>query len=446
MPFVSAVTLTVEQALALAPDAKSAKAGQGLATPHRWRGLGADERAVWGECQGSGSLPYQTRAALPDFATRCSCPSPKFPCKHALALLLLWATDPAPFGREAPAWVEEWLAARAGREAVREKKAAAAADPAAQAKRAAAREKKVRAGLEELDLWLRDLVRGGLAGAPARGHAFWDAMGARLVDAQAPGAARLARDLAGAAASGDGWPDRLLDRLARLHLLASAGRRPGDLPEAERDDVRAALGRTPDTAEVLAGPAVRDRWAVLGAVTELQGNLTARRTWLRGDRGADALVLEFAPPGVALPPSLPVGRGLDAELCFYPSAAPLRALVKARHGLPRPLRDPPGESDWEAALDRHARALAASPWAERWPLVLTRALVVPDGPGWAVRDASDRALPIHRAYGRVWDLLALSGGHPLGLMGEWDGEALRPLGAGRPGEWHDVAPVDGGAA
>ena len=36
-----------------------------------------------------------------------------------------------------------------------------------------------------------------------------------------------------------------------------------------------------------------------------------------------------------------------------------------------------------------------------------------------------------------WALLALSGGQPLSLMGEWNGETLRPLAAqGLDGVWN----------
>jgi hypothetical protein len=37
-----------------------------------------------------------------------------------------------------------------------------------------------------------------------------------------------------------------------------------------------------------------------------------------------------------------------------------------------------------------------------------------------------------------WRLLALSGGHPLDLTGEWDGAALIPLGAFMRGEFHPL--------
>jgi hypothetical protein len=49
------VPWTAEQVLAYAPDAASAKAGQEQATPAVWSGLGSNDRALWGLCQGSGA-------------------------------------------------------------------------------------------------------------------------------------------------------------------------------------------------------------------------------------------------------------------------------------------------------------------------------------------------------------------------------------------------------
>ena len=104
---------TSKQVVALAPDDKSAKAGQKLATPSKWSALGSDERAVWGACRGSGAKPYLVRIDLSEPAFKCSCPSRKFPCKHALALFFLFVEKPGALSQDAPpAWLTEWLAAR----------------------------------------------------------------------------------------------------------------------------------------------------------------------------------------------------------------------------------------------------------------------------------------------------------------------------------------------
>src|SRR4051812_32390327 len=174
--------LSADQILALAPDAGSAKAGQGLASRRKWLALACSDRAAWGECQGSAREPYRTQIDLDEPAFRCSCPSRKFPCKHGLGLFLLLANEPATFDQGAPPpWVAEWLDRRAQSAQPREQKAAPtpAADPqkkrmAAQAKTAAAREAKVAAGAEELGRWLRDLIHQGLAGAQSRPYSFWE--------------------------------------------------------------------------------------------------------------------------------------------------------------------------------------------------------------------------------------------------------------------------------
>src|SRR5262245_56147828 len=126
---------TADAVLALAPDDASAKAARGLTSPAKWPTLGADARAVWGECQGSGSKPYQTQVDLAGPTFKCSCPSRKFPCKHGLALLLLRAAEPRRFpeGAAVPPWVEEWLSGRQERAERKEQRAAerAAAPPPA---------------------------------------------------------------------------------------------------------------------------------------------------------------------------------------------------------------------------------------------------------------------------------------------------------------------------
>ena len=91
------VRWTADQVLALAPDAASRKAGSKLGAAGPWSEAGSsDEGTVWGLCKGSGSKPYQTVIDIADAAGpayKCSCPSRKFPCKHALGLLLLWAGE-----------------------------------------------------------------------------------------------------------------------------------------------------------------------------------------------------------------------------------------------------------------------------------------------------------------------------------------------------------------
>lgn len=109
----------------------------------------------------------------------------------------------------------EWLGARARRAEQRaetEVRAEKAADPDLRERREAWRQANVAAGLRELELWLCDLVRHGLAAAHAQPRRFWEAPTARMVDAQAPGVARLLREMAGIPCRSD----KLLRALSRI--------------------------------------------------------------------------------------------------------------------------------------------------------------------------------------------------------------------------------------
>jgi hypothetical protein len=424
---------TTEAVESLAPDGASARAGARLAVRGPWSATGHDSRAVWGLCQGSGRQPYQAQVDLRGPAFSCTCPSRKFPCKHTIALLLLWVQDPeaVPAGTP-PDWVSEWVDGRTARaERVAARAEEAPRDPEAAARRAALREERVAAGVQDLRLWLADLARGGLAAAQARPYGFWDGFAARLVDAQAPGLASRVRWLGGiAAARGDTWPERLLEELGLLFLVCEAQERPAAVDPALRADVRALVGWTTPREEVLAGPRVRDRWAVVARELDEQDRLRVQRTWLWGlDGERPALLLDFAPPNMPLDPGPPVGMALHGELAFYPGAVPLRALVAGEPDSLEPVREPFGAADAEAALAAAGAAVAGNPWTEAWPVALAAAVPGVPGDGPVFLHGGGGALPMVGDSDGLWRLAALAAGEAVCVLGTWDGRALRPLAA-----------------
>ncbi|WP_214406580.1 SWIM zinc finger family protein, partial [Pseudonocardia lacus] len=331
------------QVLALAPDAGSARGARAVAGAPSWADGGASGELLWGSCKGSGKRPYQACVDLSGPAYKCSCPSRKFPCKHALGLMLRWATGEVGEA-EAPEWVREWRRARGARAAkavVREGSGEAAGGPvdvAAAQRRAEQRAERVAGGIAELDRWLLDQLTHGLAAAEPAGDGPFEAMAARLVDAQAPGLAEAVRRAGRTVGVGPRWAERLLARLAALRLLVTGYARLAELPEELAATVRSRVGFPVSTEQVLAGEPVRDRWQVVGQSHSADDRLLTRRTWLVGAGGGrPALVLAFAPLGRSLPPEAPPGTAFEADLCFYPGAVPLRAVVAARHGEPAPL-------------------------------------------------------------------------------------------------------------
>jgi len=72
--------------------------------------------------------------------------------------------------------------------------------------------------------------------------------------------------------------------------------------------------------------------------------------------------------------------------------------------------------------------LARQPWRERFLCTLRDVTPIchERGKQWYVRDRTGTVLPL--VDDDHWRLLALSGGYPIDLAAEWDGEALFPLG------------------
>ncbi|HZR48445.1 MAG TPA: SWIM zinc finger family protein [Streptosporangiaceae bacterium] len=416
--------------LTLAPDASSQRSARSLVNAGSWITTGsADPAALWGECRGSAAAPYRTAVDLSGRpAYKCSCPSRKLPCKHALGLLLLWSAGGVQPGTP-PDWVRTWLTARAAR--AQDGKPAEPADPEAARRRAQQREQRVASGMDELDRWLCDQVRQGLAATPRAGYQHWDSIAARMVDAQASGLAERLRSFAAVPHSGAGWESRLLEEYAMLHLLATAFRRQSGPLEV----VRSRIGFTVRQDSVLAdGERVLDRWQVLARRDTEQERLRTRRVWLRSPRrGRYALVLSFAFPGESFDGTLIPGTEADLELAFYPGTPPLRALVVSNENRAR--AKPPDGGTVADLLTDWARALSQDPWLDSWPAVLN-AVTPLRAPQPAVCDPSGAALPLHPAAADNWPLFALSAGRPLTLAGEWTPRGLVPLTAwdetGRP--------------
>jgi hypothetical protein len=427
--------------LALAPDAPAQRTASSLASGRAWTLTGAArDSALWGECHGSAAAPYRTvvdlarsggpGAGLSGSAYQCSCPSRKLPCKHVLALMLLWA-DGAVAGDPdgPPEWAARWLSARAARAArtaqAEPAEPAGPKDPKAALRRAEQREARVATGTAELERWLCDQVRQGLAASQKSGYGHWDDIAARMVDAQAPGLADRLRALAVVPYSGAGWDARLLEEYALLRLLTLAYRGQARLAAPLRDSVRSRIGFTVRQAELQArGEPVRDRWLVL-ARRDVEGDrIRTRRTWLRGAKtGQAGLVLSFAPAGMSLDDSLPVGSELDADLVFYPAAVPLRAVILASHGTAE--GGPPDAGTVTGLLNGYAAALSADPWLDSWPAVLVATPALSPVP--CLADPDGRALPLHPGAGSCWPLFAMSGGSPLTVAGEWTPRGLWPL-------------------
>jgi hypothetical protein len=469
------MVLSLAKIEALAPDQAALDAARKLLKPATWPTLACDEAGlVWGEAQGSGATPYRVVVSEVDAGYKCTCPSRKFPCKHSLALMWMRAEGRVAFtSGTPPQWVNDWLSRRRGPSqaapatdaaqkasiAVAASVSEEAADPKAEARAAAQRERTRRdreasilAGLDEFGLWLSDQLEKGIAAFVANAAGACRRMAQRLVDAKASALATRLDSLPARLFSltEAARPTAAVVELGVFHLIAEAYRRQDALDPALREDVRQMVGWVQTRDALLADfDAVRTagRWHVIATRSEVQPDRLRRvETWLwregEGDGPRFALLLDFVPVTVgAASAGFMIGETFEAELVFYASPIPLRALIatqtspsSANQAMP-----PLPEAGLAAAWQAYEQALGARPWLGDWPFLFTGARVRRSGEALFLTDPADASLALPISPEQAVSALPLANAGPVNGVGLWDGWRIRLTQAeAEIGRWVDA--------
>ncbi len=432
--------LTEDQILSLAPDESSRKSGKDLANPAKWVSKGINELALWGECQGSGSKPYQTQVDVASIAFKCSCPSRKFPCKHGIGLMLLHARHTASFtDNSAPAWVADWIDKRSKREEKKAETAAKPVDEAAQAKRKEAREQNVEDGMEELLRWMKDIVRNGILNIPEKDPAFFADMARRMIDAKSPGLAGMVRTLGSLNFYREGWQSQFMDQLSRIYLVIAGFRNREGLPAPLLEDVRSWTGFTQSVEELKAQPGISDTWIVLGKQTIEEDSLLTERNWLYGTQSKRyALVLQFSVRGQGLAFSISPGMHIEASLVYYPSAQPLRAIIREQQSTRAQGNYTPC-SGWQEVAEASAAIYRELPFDAERPFIVQQVKPVQQDGQWWLCDQDSHIVRIKNNFKQLYTLLSISGGQPLDMAVLGREHMYEPLGVWCGGQYFHLS-------
>lgn len=416
---------TPDQILKLAPDDASVKAGKALATPSKWVVAAFNEKALWGDCQGSGKTPYKTIVDLGNLAFKCSCPSRKFPCKHGLGLLFLYSSHSSVFSGEkdlAP-HVAEWINKRTAKQEEKKPKEDTVVDEKAQQKRVEARAKKVDSGIEELRLWIKDLVRTGIMRIPQNAYDFNKNIAARMVDAQASGLANNIKRLSSINYYQEGWQKTLIKSLSKTYLLTEAYKNQESLTEELKQEVRSLIGWNTPKEEVLGTTGLTDDWYVLSIDITEDNNLKTEKIWLYGkNSGRYALILNFYTAVQVNANNIIPGNVIRAELVFYSSPSPLRALFKGEVQKENLQLLPETQNHITDLFNQVSGLLTVNPFVDEIPFLLSSVKVVFENETWLLVDREQKIITVSNPEDECWLILSITKGHPFVCFGIYQNE------------------------
>lgn len=404
------ISLNKQQITALAPDAASVKASEKLQRSSQWSLLAYNERALWGLCQGSGKLPYQTAVDLREgFVTRCSCPSRKFPCKHALALLYLAEADSGAFTTDNEAeWVSSWLDKRAETAERKRQKAEENAgkpiDLQAQEKRREQRHTRILEGIEELQLWIEDLIRTGLIRLDDEQYRQLSNMSRRMVDAQMPAIAGRLGALVYVEQS------MLFDELSQIYLLAEAYKHIKDYPDDLQAELRKQVGYTIGKEEVMRSDAIHDQWLVVSESHRPYEKLEEYTIWLYGrvSRHLAHVRSYLSPESNSWERTATQGTAYIGRLYHYPGLHNTRALLDIEE-MCKDSFVPEKMTTMERAFEDFRKLVVANPFITEQAYFATSLSVLQEDGAYWLADSKHK-YPLSISESDFYSLMAQVGG------------------------------------
>jgi len=419
------------------------KDARGVAFPRYWYELAGNGEVLWGEYK-SKRVKCQTTVDLrhEKVAFQCSCRSRKNPCKHGLALIILLMEYNESFTviPELPEEVQKWLKRRDQRILPRDRTEEEAA--ALTVQRQKTREKRLKQmakGLDELEIWLHDILRTGLAILPQQPRSYWENWQAKLVDAKMKGISKRFEYLFFCLKE-ENWHELVLAEIGDIYLMVKGFRNLEQLPEPLQQELFTIIGVNIKKQEVLENQGIEDEWCVLALQEAEEERLLYQRCWLYGKNSKQfALHLDFAWGSEPFSIEWKVGSVVQGELVYYPSSYSQRALFRTFQ-LTKQAIEMEGFLDLQSFKDVYAKAISTNPWLFQFPTFLENVIPIVEKESLQLLDIQGQTLPcVVNNELHSWQLLAMSGGHPIHVFGIWEKKVFLPLAAQKDGRWVDFS-------
>lgn len=288
-------------------------------------------------------------------------------------------------------------------------------------------------GVDQLGDWLDDILRIGLLEFDFSENSLHE-ISSRLVDAKLGGLARRVRSLSNIPKSDQNWKEHILFELSQLYVYTSAFERRESLPESMQHTIYRVGGYNLQKSKLKKDKAIRDVWNLIGQTQRKEEQLTARRSWFVGANTKRlTLVLEFTFGRNKFEIDWNMHSGYIAGLVYYPGTFSLRGHLFDVETMKRPKVPLPAYDLLSKFQKQFAVAVAKNPWIRAFPCSLRDMRLITSQEDIFIRDKEGTIIPIaHKSQDKTWSLIAVSGGAPISLFGEWSGYDFTPLSYSNP--------------
>lgn len=281
-------------------------------------------------------------------------------------------------------------------------------------------------GAIELEEWLLDTIRQGLASLEGRHDAFWEELASRMVNAKLGGIGNEIRRFKNLSIQAN-WHELILNKIAHLYLFSKAFQKIDQLSISMKVDLLQKGGVNVDQKLLINKPGIKDKWLVVSQHFGKEEQLNFRKTYMYGEKsGKLALILDYEWGHTNFKPEYKLGYIYNAEIIYFPASVPLRALSKEPVSSREGFQGKGGYNRINILLDQFADFLTANPFISSFPFLLNEVKPTFDGQPYLI-DSLNYRLPVKHSNESFWKLLALSEGKPLSLIGDWNGICFSPI-------------------
>ena len=281
-------------------------------------------------------------------------------------------------------------------------------------------------GTEQLHTWLLDIAQIGILEQDLSEDSLAE-VASRMVDAKMGSIARRIRQLGHIDRSDPGWVKHLQTQFSLLYLFVNNFKRLSSHTLPMQHSLLNWAGYAVKKSELNPEKGINDIWTVVGMQTRQEEQLRIRKCWMVGAKSKRfTLILDFAFGRARFEQTFEFAKSYKGRLNYYPASFPLRGVLFDSAVVKSTKVQIPAFDTIEKFLLQYAKALAKNPWLTEFPCSISKVYVIFREENFFILDEEKHVVKLAGDEDIMWSLVAMSGGCPMTLFGEWDGVSLKP--------------------